>query len=419
MPAARRNQSNTMLYTLVAFVGLFIAAATVAVIYYIKFEDQRTIAQRSKTELGEMVTNTQWLNRGSIVGTKKTRETYLGKMVDCLDEVVSLIVGGPLKQTSAEVKANDANRQVKETLALLAQEHTDFENVDPNTTGLIRIIKDLKRMLNDTAEAALALNEMHEQLQKKYDREMAIRFESEQELSAKISEYKQLAEGTKRRYDELEAFMRQSTDKRAQTLMTQRDEAITKQKTTHDDLLRTRAQMGTIQDKMKRTQEDLWKIKPPPNMEVAAFKPDGTVMLVGNQVVHLNIGTDDHVYPGLTFSVYDKSMPIPEDGRGKAEIEVFEVLKNVALARITRSEKRRPIIAGDIVANLIWDSDKTNLFAVVGDFDLNNDGHIDYDGTVKIKELVEKPIPFPSTPTFSFLADHHSFSESQPQNKLP
>ena len=40
MPPGKRRQSNAMLYTLITFVGLFIIATTVAVIYYVKAEEQ-------------------------------------------------------------------------------------------------------------------------------------------------------------------------------------------------------------------------------------------------------------------------------------------------------------------------------------------------------------------------------------------
>ncbi|MHC4685926.1 MAG: hypothetical protein ACYTEW_16655 [Planctomycetota bacterium] len=42
MSPRRRQASSAMLYTLITFVGLFIAATTVAVIYYVKAEDYRT-----------------------------------------------------------------------------------------------------------------------------------------------------------------------------------------------------------------------------------------------------------------------------------------------------------------------------------------------------------------------------------------
>jgi hypothetical protein len=83
-------------------------------------------------------------------------------------------------------------------------------------------------------------------------------------------------------------------------------------------------------------------------------------------------------------------MPIPKDGIGKAEIEVFDVRKNFSGARITYSQKTNPIVVDDVVANLIWDSKKTNVFMVAGDFDLDGDGYIDYDAVDKIKAIIVK-----------------------------
>ncbi|MGA2092430.1 MAG: BRCT domain-containing protein [Sedimentisphaerales bacterium] len=51
---------------------------------------------------------------------------------------------------------------------------------------------------------------------------------------------------------------------------------------------------------------------------------------------------------------------------------------------------KNPIVVDDIVANLIWDSVKTNTFVVAGDFDLNGDNKIDPQAIDKIKMLVEK-----------------------------
>jgi len=50
MPAGRRPQSNAMLYTLVTFVGLFILAATVAVIYYVQFEEKSKEANELRNQ---------------------------------------------------------------------------------------------------------------------------------------------------------------------------------------------------------------------------------------------------------------------------------------------------------------------------------------------------------------------------------
>ena len=515
MPVSRRNQSNAMLYALVTFVGLFIAATAVAVIYYVKFEEQRTKAETFQDQKDELATNAEFQKRGALIGAKKSRETYLGKMVDYLDEMVALIIGGPPQPTSAEVKVDDANRKVRETLQLLAEQRLDNEKtaaktptsefvellakeqfstatenfdetikktlpaeklqevwkstlgqmgpfkkqigartekqlghdimfvtcefakgpldvkivfnnkaqvaglgfvptppdvlesyqgtseglagedlhigaIDPNTTGLVRIIEKLKTKLVNTTNTLAALNDQLEQLHNRFDDFQAETREKEQTLLAEKEKYVQQVYKIKQDYDKLEALMKQTTEQQVQTLMADKDKVEAQRDKTRDELLKTQAQLKMNQDRMKHVQQELWKVTPPPDSDVPAYKPDGKIMLVDNQIVHLNIGSDNRVYRGLTFSVYEKNMPIPKYGKGKAEIEVFDVGKNFAAARITRSEKKRPIVVDDIVANLVWDSDKTNVFVVAGEFDLDGDDNIDYDGGDKIKALIKK-----------------------------
>lgn len=269
---------------------------------------------------------------------------------------------------------------------------TITENIDPNTAGLIRIIEKLKINLDNTTNTALVLKEQLEQLRNRFDDAMAAGFEKEQILLAEKEKYQQQVNGIKQDYSELEALMKQSTDQQVQTLMAQLEDERANRKKLNQDLLKTQAELKMAENRMKRVQKELRMLVPPPDSEVAAYKSDGKIILIDDsaKIVHLNIGSDDRVYRGLTFSVYEKNMPIPKDGKGKAEIEVFDVGKSFSAARIIRSEIKRPIILDDIIANLIWDSDKTNVFVVVGEFDLDSDGDIDYDAVDKIKSLIEK-----------------------------
>ena len=109
-----------------------------------------------------------------------------------------------------------------------------------------------------------------------------------------------------------------------------------------------------------------------------------------NNLVYLNVGSQDRVYRGLTFAVFDRNMPIPEDGGNKAEIEVFQVEPKVSIARIVKSNIKNPIVPEDNVANLIWDSKTSNRFVVLGDYDLNNDGKLDNDGNRRVREMIER-----------------------------
>ncbi|MCK4959770.1 MAG: hypothetical protein KAT00_10215, partial [Planctomycetes bacterium] len=88
--------------------------------------------------------------------------------------------------------------------------------------------------------------------------------------------------------------------------------------------------------------------------------------------------------------VYNKNVPIPKDGKGKAEIEIFQVASNASAARILVSSKKNAIVPEDIVANLIWDSATSNTFIVSGTFDFDGDGKADRDGKERVAELIER-----------------------------
>lgn len=391
MSPAKRQQSDAMLYTLILFVGLFIAATTVAVIYYVKFEDQRTITEKAQSDLGEIATPAELQRIGTIVGTKQARKSRLATMVDYLDQTVYLIIGGLPEDTSAEVKVDTANRDFKNTLTL-AQAHIDPASIDPNTTGLIQIIQKLKTKLDSTIETLQVTEETLTDKINDFNDAMVETYNKERTWLAEKDDYRREIDDIKKDYNDLEVLLEQTSEENVQALMAQRNEERANYEQEHQEKLQIQAQLKMTQDKMKSLQDELNKIVPLPDSEVVAHKSDGKIILVDNSanVVHLNIGRDDRVYPGLTFAVYDKNMPIPKDGKGKAEIKVFRVDKNISTALITKSQIKRPIILDDNVANLIWDSDKTNVFSIEGAFDLDGDGKIENDAVDKIKTLIEK-----------------------------
>jgi hypothetical protein len=376
-----------MLYTLIIFVGLFIVTTTIAVIYYIEIEEQRAIAERSQNELDKMASQKERQKIGTIVGAKQRGKSTLGTMVDYFDEMASVIIGSPLKETSVEEKVGLVNRKIKEVLLLSADEKPDLE---PNTVGLVRILGEAKRNLENVKNSRDSLQESFDDLQKRFDNAMAVSREKETTLLAEKEKYEEQVNDIKRKYDELKKLVEQTSEERVGTLMTQLEDERTNNRNLKEELLRTEAEFKQAANRMQLALDELANIKPVQSSEVAAYKADGKVLFVDNQIkiVHLNIGSEDRVYRGLTFSVYDKGLPIPKDGKGKAEIEVFDVQKKISIARIIKSTSRRPIIEGDTIANLVWDSDKVNVFVVAGEFDIDGDGNIDPQGVEKVKELI-------------------------------
>ncbi|MBC8471052.1 MAG: hypothetical protein H8D56_16395 [Planctomycetes bacterium] len=390
MPARRRKQSNAMLYTLITFVGLFIVATTIAVIYYVEAEDKRTRLEEMQNKIDGLADTREINELGRIVGTKASSSTtWLGTMVGHLDGTTSLIVGGDPETTSAEAKVNDANIKVANALKL-AQQHITI--ADPNTTGLVKIISDLVAELNNTKKAKDALQkDLNNQIAQVEITKKASS-DKEQIIEEEKNKLQALVNKMQADYADLQARLEQSTTERIANLQKQLDDANADLKTAEGTLLKTQAELRQTEGIMKRAQQEVMKIMPPPDHEALAHRADGKIILIDDsaQVVHLNIGTDQRVYRGLTFTVYDRSGSVPKDGKGKAEIEVFDVADTYCAARITKSDSKKPVLLGDIAANLIWQSDKTNVFVIAGDFDLDNDGNVDENATGRIKSLIEK-----------------------------
>lgn len=389
MPARRKQQSNAMLYTLIIFVGLFIATTTVAVIYYIKAEEYRTAADNLQDDIDSHATRTERQDVGKNVGARLSGKTWLGTMTTHLDDVVTLIVGGVPEPTSAEVKVQQANADT-ETALTLAREHIDIQ--DPNTTGLVPIIKKITSELKSTKNLQLETQKQLEELQTEFNDSNKANIEKEQALLAEKEKLMQDVEQAKQDYKELQDLLRQSTAEQVKNLTVQVQELTTIKEALEDKLDLKEAELMEARKEMKIAKEEVAKIVPGPDQEAMAYKPDGKIILVDNEakVVHLNIGSNEHVYRGLTFTVYDRGTSVQKDGKGKAEVKVFDIAETHSIARIVDSENAQPLLLEDIVANLIWDSSKTNVFVLSGDFDLEGDGMADYDAMQRITALIEK-----------------------------
>lgn len=398
MPPGKRRQSNAMLYTLMTFVGLAIIATTVAVVYYVKAEELRTKAEEAQNELNRVASTDEVRRLGEIVGERMGGETNLGTLVRHFDRVVAFATGRPVQAGNAQVKAANVARAVS-TLLEKARAHVTLPAVDPNATdpnvpqvALKALASDLLAKLEQTITQKQAVQEQLKDLQNKFDDATALWQQTEQELTAKVDEYRTLVEQTKTDYNDLRTLVQQSSEERVANLLSQLEEERARARQLNQEMLKTQAQLDMAQQRLGDAMTQLSKVQPPPDHEAEAQAPDGRVVVVDEAagLVTINIGSDDKVYRGLTFSVYDNFGGIPKDGKPKAEIEVFAVDKRVSTARILSSQPRNPVATNDLVANLIWSSDKVNHFVIAGEFDLNSDGTPEYDADANIRGLIEK-----------------------------
>jgi hypothetical protein len=264
--------------------------------------------------------------------------------------------------------------------------------VAPVRIALTSVIRDLLAELAQTTALKNATEKQLSDVQQKFNNAVATWEETQKKLAGDVDSYRQQVAQIKTDYNDLRALVEKNSDERVKVLLDQIEQARAESKKLNQDLLRTQAELNVAQGRLQGALASVQVLKADPDRESVAYKSDGEVILVDDPagIIRINLGSDDRIYRGLTFSVYDRSAGVTRDGKPKAEVEVFMVDRRACAARVLSAEKKNPILTGDIVANLIWDSSKHNRFVIAGDFDLDGDKKPDFDGVRKIEALIHK-----------------------------
>jgi len=393
MAARQASQSNAMLYTMITFVALFVIAAVLAVVYYVKSEDFRIQAEDAKEEL-RAIANTAEQNSldDKIVGKPTQGKSYMGTMQQVVNDLYSFILGQqPAENTSATVKFNEISMEIaKLNKDVLAEDVNPA--IGPSGVALLKTIEGLKLKLDNARAEISDLDKINEDLQIDLDDATARDEQSRQNFVAELDQFQSEFDKIRESFGELKAAMDNSWAEQLTGFEGKLDTEQAKLRQKQLDLQATEKKLDDSDTLLQDALTKLEAIKPKPDQEAQAYQPDAQIVKIDSQngIVYLDAGLKNHVYRGLTFAIYDRNKPIPENGEGKAEIEVFQVDEQVSAARIVRSDTKDPVAKEDIVANLIWDRDIPNRFVVAGDFDFNNDGRIDADGAQRIAELIER-----------------------------
>lgn len=235
---------------------------------------------------------------------------------------------------------------------------------------------------NEDLKGYLAANA---EMQKKFGDDLAKLRAKVEELQSAKSDFEQLKSG------ETQALASQISAKQDALDALRRDQ-ITMRRRLREALEKREALLG-------QQREALAMLRGPgaeAGQELAIARSGvGKVLraLPGDSLVHINLGRQDGVRLGMTFSVYNADERIPSDGRGKAHLEVVSVGRLTAECRVTtRPSPDNPILEGDQIGNIVMSRDKgkKQRFCIVGQFDIDFDGTPDIRGSEAIAALVRR-----------------------------
>ncbi len=386
MPAGKRQQSNTVLYTLIIFVAFFIVSTVFAVVFYTKSEDYKANLMSLENQISDIATASEQNKMSTLVGSK-TSGSYMNTMVSFHDRATQILLGSPVPSTTAEAKLEKMEIAVAKCIAL-AQPHVTLQ-LDPNT-GLVPTLEQLVTAMNTLKTTNTTLTAQFEQERQRYTSAITEAQATENRLAKDQEDYFQQSAQVASNYKSLEGEMNSAADERVANVQNQLNLERDSARNINQELLKTKAELDQTRNKMGEALDKMAAIEPGPDRAAQAYEPDGVIILVDNVsgVVHINIGSKDKAYKGLTFSVFDKGSPTKSEDAFKAEIEVVGVAEQYSMARIIKSNPHNPVTLDDTIANLVWSAAEPQTIVLAGAFDLNNDSFADADAASRITNLI-------------------------------
>jgi len=393
MPASRTttDTGNAVLYAMVVFIVLFLAATVLAIVLYLNNEQYVKDADEATGRLARIATDRQYRDIQALAVRKGSRQyTALDRIGDDFDYFVKLVRGAD----ADDVPLTGARAAVSERVGPLwdraAMFVTEPELTDP-AVGLAHLIETLITELESwQRNAGQLVSDLDSQTA--LHRQTVERLQTDMDaLKAQLEKANRAGQTQQQEYQAMYSQQGAKYEEIVRGLEEKLKKAQEAEKTSKQDNKQLRRQVAGFEAEVKKLNERLQMFQPRPETEAAALEPDGYIISVvaRDKIAYINLASNDHLYRGLTFAVYDSFQNIPKTGQDKGTLEVTEIGSDVSKCRITGYDPTNPIMDNDIIANLVYSTDKKYLFCVAGDFDFDNDGQIDSGGRARIKELIE------------------------------
>lgn len=362
--AARTGASVGVAVTITILGMLSLALFVLTMVFYGRATSAEREAKDANTAMLTFVTDSERNServRAIQERAGKERTTVVSYLVQQLRQTMDKAAGNAdltyaeLQDRLASVQGADANaltevisgrdRQIAALNDQLAQARADFEQANKAREDLSAQVA----QLNDEFDAA----------------GQTMRGEVN-DLSGQFANYQGGVDGIVQKLNDQIDQLRASNEQREDTLKADLDE--------------TRRQNILLQDQVRRLRGEGHSdvVKPLDEASLVDGRVD-RVDAAENEVI-LSIGRSQKVILGMTFAVYSSAGDIRPDAAtgiytpGKATVEVIRVEPNFCRARIISEARGNPIVRGDVVANAVYDPNKTYKMVVYGLFDRNDDG---------------------------------------------
>ncbi len=370
---------------MIIFVALWLTSTVFVVSLYTGQEQLQQEAERAISDKGRLITSAEERSIPLVQTARAGGPTVVGLVEGARAETARLAVGEA--DAAPATVAGKLDQQLR-------------------TIQTERLVSDPARYEDLSYDQALST------LYAEFSTIYGLKREAADRVTELQAEVERLVEQTAQQKNELDTRARELGDQLAQEQAARaqyradRDEEIVRIKEEYEqrhaedsrDLTEARQRASLLeervtllQDRLQAMQEQFGELMIGPEPLATARRADGRVLtaIPGDDVVYIDLGQKQKLTLGLRFAVYSAETGIPADGRAKAQIEVVSMSQASAECKVLLVAPRQTILSGDLVANPVYDPDRSLRFLVLGDFDLDHDGAVDQGGTATIEAMID------------------------------
>lgn len=393
--APQRGGSNATTVGMV--VAIVVAALLGGVLIWLSTmqEELRTSAEQARTALSKMTKGADEAEAKKLFPAIQSGsgKTVVGEMVRSGQALVGRLTGDQTDSSQTAIGKLDA------AIAKITADAGDDNAARlKSANGAVAIIESLHELYSSEREARMKAEKASQRALDGLAKAEDTNKKLDEKFKDALAKLNTQVESLQKSKSDFESEKRAEIDALASKVESTRN-ALEENRVAHAKEKRRIASTLRDQDEMLAAQTDALKQfrHVPTNAEPMAIarKAVGKILriLPGDSLCYINLGRDDRVTLGMTFSVYSGDQRIPADGRGKATLEVKSVDSRTAECRIVAAPSPDdPIIVGDSVNNIILSQNRTKKqrFVVVGEFDTDFDGEADVRGREQIVAWIER-----------------------------
>lgn len=365
---ASRTSAGTATVVIITIFGILMLGFFItSVVFYSKWSKAEGEVAQLETNYEEIIRSGERTSETVQAALRLSREDRDSKsLVDYLlreNNEIARIATGSTNLTADQVRQRVTSVADNDSVAL--------------TQVVTRLESEIARRDAELASAQERLDRLQADINAEMARISAVEQSAQAtaaEATGRVGGYRDEVEGLRGRVEGFEQRVQRE-------IASDRGEYQSNLRDRDDQIAELNQQVLALQDQVRRLRGEGGSDSVKPQDEFALVDGEIAAVTPSDNSVVITLGRRDKLVIGMLFSVYSSAAEIrPAPGTsvyspGKAVIEIIGMDESSARCRVVRASRGNPVIVGDVIANPVYDPDKTYNFVVFGEFDVNRDGN--------------------------------------------